>query len=104
MSLLNLNEKNFDETIAGGMVLVDFWAAWCMPCKMVAPVIDELAEEFDGKITFTKVNIDDESALAARYDIMSIPTLVLFDNGREVKRIVGVQSKEAYKKELADAF
>jgi len=100
MSVLNLTASGFDETIASGKVLVDFWAGWCMPCKMVAPVLDELAKDFEGVVTVAKVDIDKESALAARYEVMSIPTVVLFQDGREVKRFVGVQPKETYEKEL----
>jgi len=100
MSLLNLNAKNFDETIASGKFLIDFWAGWCMPCRMVAPIIDELAAEYEGKITVAKVDIDTESSLAARFDIMSIPTVILFKDGLEVKRFIGVQPKNTYEKEL----
>ena len=100
MSILHLTAADFDAAIANGRALVDFWAGWCMPCRMVAPVIDELAAEYEGKVTFGKVNVDDENALAARYDVMTIPTLILFDNGAEVKRLVGVQPKEVYEKEL----
>ena len=100
MSLPNLTAADFDAAIASGRTLVDFWAGWCMPCRMVAPVIDELAAEYESKVAFAKVNIDDESALAARYDIMTIPTIILFNNGVEVKRLVGVLPKEAYVKEL----
>jgi len=100
MNALALSSENFDSTIAGGRVLVDFWADWCMPCKMLLPTIDELAIECGGNVTVAKVNIDDESALAARYDVMSIPTVIIFDNGVEIKRFVGVQPKEAYKSAL----
>jgi len=100
MSLLNLTAGNFDAAIASGRFLVDFWAGWCMPCRMVAPVIEALAAEYQGKVTVAKVDIDNESALAARYDIMSIPTVILFNDGVEVKRFVGVQPKETYEKEL----
>jgi len=100
MSMLNLTAENFDATIKSGRVLVDFWAAWCMPCKMVAPIIEELAAEYKGKLTVAKVDIDKESALATRYDIMSIPTVILFNDGQEVKRIIGVQPKETYEDEL----
>jgi len=100
MSVLNLTANRFDEAIANGKVLVDFWAAWCMPCRMVAPVLDELAKEFEGVVTVAKVDIDKESALAARYEVMSIPTVVLFQDGREIKRFVGVQPKETYENVL----
>jgi len=96
MSKLNLTSGNFDSVIASGQVLVDFWAEWCMPCRMLGPVIDDLAVEYEGRVTVAKVNIDDESALAARYDVMSIPTVVIFKDGVEQKRIVGAQPKEEY--------
>jgi len=96
MSALNLTVENFDEVIGGGRVLVDFWAAWCHPCRMVAPVIEELAAEYEGRITVAKVDIENESALAARFKVMSIPTVILFDNGAEIKRFVGVEHKETY--------
>jgi len=100
MSALHLTSDSFDGAIGAGRVLVDFWAAWCMPCRMIAPIIEELAEEYKGSVTVAKVDIDDESALAARYGIMSIPTVILFNNGVEVKRFVGVQPKKTYDLEL----
>jgi len=100
MSLLNLTSDNFDETIGSGKVLVDFWADWCRPCKMVAPVIEELAAENEGSVTVAKVDVENESALAARFKIMSIPTVMLFKDGIEVKRFIGVQPKETYQAEL----
>jgi len=100
MSILDLTVKDFDSAIANGRSFVDFWAGWCMPCKMVAPVIEELAAEHEGKVTFARVNIDDESALATRYEIMSIPTVILFKDGVEVNRVVGVNPKETYEDEL----
>ena len=96
MSVLNLNAENFDEVLGSGKVLVDFWAGWCMPCRMVAPIIEELAKDYEGVITVAKVDIDDESALATRYSIMSIPTVILFKDGAEVRRFIGVQPKEKY--------
>ena len=103
MSLLNLESGNFDATIKSGLVLVDFWAGWCMPCRMVAPIIEELAREYQGSVTVAKVDIDEESALAARFGVMSIPTVILFSDGTEIKRFVGVQTKEKYEKELKAA-
>lgn len=96
MGLLNLTSEGFDDAIGKGHVLVDFWTEWCMPCKMVAPVIEELAKEYAGSVTVAKVNIDNESALAVRFGIMSIPTIILFNNGVEAKRFIGVQPKEQY--------
>ena len=100
MSIMHLTSGNFDEIISGGMTLVDFWAAWCLPCRMVAPVIDELAAEYEGRVRVAKVDIDSEGALAVRYGVMSIPTVVLFKDGKEVKRFIGAQDKQSYRKEL----
>ena len=100
MSVLNLTSDNIDEIISSGRVLVDFWADWCRPCRMVAPVIEELAAEFAGKVTVAKVDVQNESALAARFKIMNIPTVVLFNDGVEVKRFIGVKPKETYQADL----
>ena len=97
MNILNLTADNFDDVIGNGQVLVDFWADWCMPCKMVAPVIEELATEYEGRVSVAKVDVDSESALASRYSIMSIPTVILFRDGFEAGRFIGAQPKEAYK-------
>ena len=85
-------------------VLVDFWADWCAPCKMVAPLIDELAEEYDGKIKFTKVDVDDNPQTAMQYGIRSIPTLLVFKGGAPVDQVVGVVPKAALKKRLDEAL
>ena len=78
-----------------GMVLVDFWASWCGPCRMMAPTIDELAEELKGKVTVGKLNIDDYTEFAVGKGIVSIPTLMLFKDGQEAGKLIGVQPKEA---------
>lgn len=96
MSELHLTKANFNEAIASGKALVDFWAGWCGPCRMLAPTITELADELAGKVTVAKVDIDAENALASQYGVMSIPTVILFENGVEVKRFVGVRSKAEY--------
>ena len=96
MSVLHLTSDNFDDTISKGQVLVDFWADWCGPCKILAPIFEELAAESTGNVSIAKVDVDRESTLAARYSVMSIPTVILFVDGLESKRFVGVQSKETY--------
>lgn len=91
--IIELTEQNFDEVIkANGTVLVDFWAAWCGPCRMLSPVVDEIAEEND-EFTVCKVNVDEQPGLAARFGVMSIPTLLVFKGGEESDRSVGVCPK-----------
>ncbi len=92
--MLELNTATFKETIDGDMpVVVDFWAEWCMPCKMLAPVLEEISDELDGKAQFCKVNIDDNNDLAREYDVSMIPTVIIFKNGNAVERMVGVMPK-----------
>lgn len=95
-----LDNKNFKPVVRSGKVLVDFWAPWCAPCKMVAPTLNEIAEEQKGNITIAKVNVDKQQALAQKYNIRNIPTMILFDNGKEVKRIMGVKPKKSILKEV----
>lgn len=97
---MELNTTNYDEQIGKGVVLVDFWASWCGPCRMMSPVIEELAAELSGQVLVAKVNIDENETLAARYGIMTIPTLLIMKDGEIVKQSVGVKSKEALKQEL----
>ena len=78
-------------------VLVDFWAPWCGPCKMIAPVLDEIASEYDGKVKVVKINIDENQTTPSNYGVRSIPTLILFKGGQEVEKIIGAQSKENLK-------
>jgi thioredoxin 1 len=85
-------------------VLVDFWAPWCSPCKAVSPIIDELAQEYAGKINVVKVNIDEDAALADTYDVQSIPTIVFFKNGSEVSRSSGVKTKLQFQRDIETAI
>ena len=78
-------------------VLVDFWAPWCGPCKMIAPVLEEIAQEYDGKAKIVKINIDDNQNTPAQFGVRSIPTLILFKNGNEVEKIIGAQGKDKLK-------
>lgn len=96
MAALIMTKENFDETLktAEVPVLVDFWATWCGPCRMFAPIVEEFAEENEGKVILGKVDVDEQPELAARYGIMSIPTAILFKNGEAVQSMVGVQPKE----------
>ncbi len=97
-----LTKSNFEAEVINSSVpvLVDFWASWCGPCKMIAPVIEEIADEFDGQIKVGKVNVDDEQELAMAFGVMSIPTVLLFENGQVVKSLVGYRTKQALVEEL----
>lgn len=92
---IDLDAANFDATIKEGTVLVDFWAPWCGPCRMLAPVIEELAEEFEGKAKICKVNTDEEQDVAVKYGIRSIPTILFFKDGELIDQMVGASSKQA---------
>ncbi|MDO4541520.1 MAG: thioredoxin [Bacillota bacterium] len=93
--ITTLNENNFNEFVEGVVPsLVDFWAAWCGPCKMVSPVVDEIANIFQGDLRVGKVNVDENPSIASSYGVMNIPTLILFRNGKELQRIVGYHDKE----------
>jgi len=92
---IELTAENFDTTVNDGVSLVDFWAPWCGPCKMIAPVIDELAAEFDGKANICKVNTDEQQDLAVKYGVRSVPTILFMKNGEIVDQVIGAQSKQA---------
>ncbi len=92
--------KNFKMIIRSGITLVDFWAPWCAPCKMVAPILNEIAEEEPG-VTIAKVNVDHQQPLAQKYKVRNIPTLVMFRDGKEVNRYVGVKTKKFLLKEIS---
>ncbi len=103
---VSIDDNSFDQMVlqAAKPVLMDFWAAWCKPCLMVAPILDELAEEYDGRINFVKMDIDQNPKTAARYSIMSIPTLLIFKNGEPISHIVGVRPKRELKQSLEAAL
>ncbi|MBI3447799.1 MAG: thioredoxin [Acidobacteria bacterium] len=96
--MIVLTETNFDAEIAkkdGGPILVDFWATWCAPCRAVAPILEKLSTEYRGKARIGKLDVDDNPAIATRFGVMSIPTLLLFKDGKVAEQIIGSQSKEA---------
>ena len=95
--MMHFNSKSFDEALAKGrLMMVDFWASWCGPCKMLAPAIDAIGAQYEGKALIAKVNVDEEPALAAQFGIMSIPTVVFLQNGKEIGRKVGLMPAQAY--------
>jgi thioredoxin 1 len=99
-----LTDTTFDEEVgaADEPVLVDFWAEWCGPCKMVAPILDEIAQEQAGKLRVAKLNVDDNPGIARRFDVMSIPTMIVFKDGQPTKRLVGARGKGQILQELSD--
>lgn len=103
-NVTTLSDATFDEEIgaADEAVIVDFWAEWCGPCKMIAPVLDEIAAENEGKVRVVKLNVDDNPSTARRFEVMSIPTLIVFKDGQPAKRLIGAKGKGALLDELAD--
>lgn len=92
---IDLTAENFEATVNSGVSLVDFWAPWCGPCRMIAPVIDELAGEFEGKANICKVNTDEQQDLAVKYGVRSVPTILFMKDGEIVDQVIGAQSKQA---------
>ncbi len=102
-NIITLTDADFTDNVGSAKpVLVDFWAEWCTPCKMVAPILEEIAGEHGDKITIGKLNIDENPRTPGSFDVMSIPTMIVFQNGAPVKRIVGARPKAAIEQELAE--
>jgi thioredoxin 1 len=99
-NVAHLTDQNFNNATKNGLVIVDFWAEWCGPCKMLIPVMNQIADELKGKVKVGKLNVDISRQTAAKFGIRSIPTVIIFRNGKEVKRLVGVKTKSTYLKEL----
>ena len=99
---LKVDESSWEAQVtrSPGLVLVDFWAVWCGPCQMVAPIIDELAAEYNGKVKVMKLNTDENPEIAGQYQVMSIPTILIFKNGQPVERLVGAMPKRRFKEVL----
>lgn len=102
MKPLELSDTNFKNEIDSGLTLVDFWAPWCGPCRMIAPVVEELAGQYEGRVKVGKLNVDDNQQTAMQFRVMSIPTLILFKDGQPVKTIVGAMPKRAFEQVIEE--
>jgi len=95
-NLMEFTDDNFADETKNGLVLVDFWAPWCMPCRMVGPIVEDLAKDYEGKLKVGKMNVDDHQRVAQEFRVMSIPTVILFKDGQAVEMMIGAQPKSAY--------
>lgn len=94
MAIVKVTDADFDSKVESGVQLIDFWATWCGPCKMIAPVLEELAADYEGKADILKLDVDENPSTAAKYEVMRIPTLIVFKDGQPVDKVVGFQPKE----------
>ena len=106
MANVAITDKNFKKDVLENKlpVVVDFWAPWCMPCRMVTPIIEQLSEEYKGKVVVGEMNVDENTETASQFGIMSIPTVMVFKNGKPVKSLIGAQRKDNYKKMIEEAL
>ena len=106
MSDVTITDQTFQKDVLASAlpVVVDFWAPWCMPCRMVSPIIEQLADEYKGRVVVVKMNVDENPETSSQFAVMSIPTVMLFKNGKSVKSLVGAQSKDKYKKMIDEAL
>ena len=104
--IIHLNRTNWNDIVLNSNlpVLVDFWAEWCGPCRMVGPIVEQLAQSLDGKVKVSKLNVDQNQEIAMKYNVQSIPSLILFKNGKEIARTVGLSPKEKYEKFVNNAL
>ncbi len=102
--MADITDKNFEQEVLKSTIptLVDFWAPWCAPCRIVGPIVEELGKEYEGKVKVVKLNVDDNPQTASEYSVMSIPTLMIFKAGKPVKTMIGAQGKEALKKGIEE--
>lgn len=96
MAVKEINDNNFETETSSGLVMVDFWAPWCAPCRMVAPVLDEISNELDGQVVITKINVDENPQAATKYSVTTIPTMIVFKGGEVVERTSGAGPKQQY--------
>ena len=104
MADITFTDSNFDQEVLQSKVpvVVDFWAVWCTPCRIVSPIIEELAKEYEGKVKVGKLNVDENQQISSKFGIMSIPSILIFKNGNPVKTIICAQGKEKYKQEIEE--